>query len=696
MGTPAQQRNLHATDALAAAGRVSEIPAHPLPAPDLYQRLLTAHLPSPPQVLLELLALCQCDDTGMAELAELVGRDPAITAKVMKVAHSAAFHPGDAPSLSLFQACSRLGTALIKVLIISECVLQTFGAFQRSTCADLQPFWHHSLRVAVTARELAKRLDAQVTELAYLSGLLHDVGRLALLTATNPGFAELFEATDDETLCVFEQGRLGISHVQAGTWLLQRWQLDPLVVQAISQHHDTLTPVHPASALPRILHTAHCLAGLSPDDTTALMQLADPCGISMDDLRTALQTADLQVGQIARDLGLDIGAAAPVKTKTDPHRTGVDLNPALQQSAQEVFDRSVFNTMAMTLMGKHTMHATLASMREHASALLHLDVSVVMLLRQSPQVLVVASQDERNASAASLNFALQTHAPLASCVETRSVVFTSSEDERVNALHHFMDAKELVLIPLVTAQKVLAVLMATVPDEHSRQLRSQIPMLKAFGVYAGLALARRHQADKLRHAQMTVTKQQSRVELLRISQEIRQWIEQGSARRQVPALTGLDLSACVRDGVQLLQDCELIAPHIQLRTEFADRATWVLGSSDMIKQMMHILLKNACEAMPNGGDVVVSVGALVQHQGSVYTLLSVTDNATSAARRALKAEIYEPVVAGAMDDARLQGLSIVNYLTEKMTGQFRVRTGDSNTRFEVLLPCARPAAAAAR
>ena len=63
--------------------------------PDIRSRLLGARLPSLPQTLVKLLSMCQGDEVGMATLSVLISSDPAITAKVLSVAHSAAYNRGD-------------------------------------------------------------------------------------------------------------------------------------------------------------------------------------------------------------------------------------------------------------------------------------------------------------------------------------------------------------------------------------------------------------------------------------------------------------------------------------------------------------------------------------------------------------------------------------------------------------------------
>src|ERR1035437_5313182 len=171
-----------------------------LNAENLRSRLLTAKLPSPPQTLLKLMQLCQDDEAGLNELAEVIALDPSLCAKVLSVAHSAAYHSADSSQLTLLQACNRLGTELIKVLVIAEMVAQTFNAFLPAGRVDLRHFWKHSLLVALIAKELAQRLGYAASAQAYLAGLLHDIGRLALLVAAPEASQSLFTEVDDDAL----------------------------------------------------------------------------------------------------------------------------------------------------------------------------------------------------------------------------------------------------------------------------------------------------------------------------------------------------------------------------------------------------------------------------------------------------------------------------------------------------------------
>src|SRR5690242_5378606 len=126
------------------------------PDQDIRNRLLIARLPAMPQILIKLIAHLQADDLGMPELAALIAQDAGMTGKILAVANSSAYHRGNR-SANLEQSLVSLGTDMIKTLVISESVFQTFNNFPHSGSTDLRAFWKNSLLAAVVARELARR-----------------------------------------------------------------------------------------------------------------------------------------------------------------------------------------------------------------------------------------------------------------------------------------------------------------------------------------------------------------------------------------------------------------------------------------------------------------------------------------------------------------------------------------------------------
>ena len=661
-----------------------------LPPEDIHQRLLVARLPSPPQTLMRLMVLCQSEDAGMGELSELIASDPGLSAKVLSVAHSAAYYRSSAKTLTLLQATSTLGMALIKVLAISESVFQTFHAFRQTTSNDLRRFWKHSLGVAVLARALAERHDSVGAEEAYLTGLLHDVGRLALLVAVPERYSALFGLPDDASLCGQEQQQLGTTHAEAGAWLLTHWHLSPSMAQSVLAHHNPPSRLADNRPLTRLIHLAHLLESLPAEPVEALPDWASEHGLSQADITELLQTTATQVAQIARDLGVDISdtgepsAASLAVTRPQP------LDADQSALARDVLDRSVLNEMAMTLINLTSTNAALTSMRQHASALLQLEDAMVMLTRDNQQTLVPVSMNERHLPATPLAFEVAHDPSMAHCMAQRKVVFSKRQGLSPSVLLDVMDTNEVVLLPLLTAQQCLGVLAASVPPELSQHLRSQLPTLQAFGVYAGLALSRRRLADKNRSGQTLSAKEAQTLELKRVVQAVDLLVDALSKTPQPATMVPVDLSLAVRDTVQLLQHRQLIPGNIEVNAEMPNRAAWVQGSPGKIKQILLILIKNACETMPDGGQIMVNGGGLVQRDGGVYTVLTVADSAAGT-KEAIQAQLYEnaPEATRSNRGQPVFGLATVNQLLERMAGHIKFSTGPSGTRFDILLPCPR-------
>ena len=666
-------------------GLVDNLP----PPEDIRDRLLVARLPSPPQTLLKLLSLCQSDDVGMAELSGLIAHDPAMTAKVLSVAHSAAYHRADAQPLTLLQATSTLGTSLIKVLVISESVLQTFNAFMQTGGADLRYFWKHSLSVALIARELALRLDDAHTEDAYLTGLLHDVGRLALLVVAPQQNRALFNVPDNGALCEQEQHQLGISHTEAGVWLLGQWGLSAPIVDSVHYHHAEASSLTDAQPLTRIIHLAHRLAAqpiLDPDDA---MPFEGEQGLAAQDIAAVVQKAALEVQRVAHDLGIDISVEDPSPGEAVASQA-LPVDAVQAQLARNVLDRSVLNEMAITLISLGNTRMAMTSLRQHASALLRLEDSLVMVLRDNPQMLVPASMNRSHRTIVPLSFGVSTHAPIAECVLQRKVVFSGRHNSPSLALLDFLAADEIVLVPLLSAQSCLGVLAAAVPANISQHLKSQTTMLQAFGLYAGLALHRRHQADKNRAAQIAIARQEQQVEFLKMAHKITQLVEEFADTTHPIPMGPVDLCHAVTEIVPLLQDSHLIPDTISISCEVAGRVARVHGSLEMIRQIILILVKNACERMPDGGNILIDAGVLVQRDGGMYTVLSVSDTGAGSART-LQAQLYEPLRDKKTSDKQTLYLNFLGDLVDQMEGHLKVSANASGTQFDILLPCARPA-----
>ncbi|HZR99600.1 MAG TPA: response regulator [Chloroflexota bacterium] len=193
-------------------------------------------LPSQPGVYLALAEALADPATSMADVARLVEQDIAMSAKCLQLVNSAFFGLGRRVT-SVQQAVSYLGTDMLKALVFT---VEVFHAFQPAGAAggfDLEALQRHSLLVARLATKLLA--GRQPADDAFVAGMLHDVGKLVLVTRL-PEQAAAIAAGAAQTgrpWHVMEEEVLGVTHAEIGAYLLGLWGLPQQTVEALAYHH---------------------------------------------------------------------------------------------------------------------------------------------------------------------------------------------------------------------------------------------------------------------------------------------------------------------------------------------------------------------------------------------------------------------------------------------------------------------------
>jgi putative nucleotidyltransferase with HDIG domain len=213
-------------------------------AEESWQRLLQVkQLPTLPLVVQRLHQALEDPFSDARDVAELIQSDPAIMARIMKVVNSAFFR-GVGQVASLHEAVVRLGLQTVFNIAVSTSVLSSFGP-QRGTQLDRRGFWRHCAYVAIGNIILAeflgldKRKDLP-RDLLYLSGLLHDMGKLVFEQHFHSDFSQALTKSHRLGCPLYEteQRVLGLDHAMVGAWLAERWKLPDRVCAAIRWHHD--------------------------------------------------------------------------------------------------------------------------------------------------------------------------------------------------------------------------------------------------------------------------------------------------------------------------------------------------------------------------------------------------------------------------------------------------------------------------
>ncbi len=218
-------------------------------------------LPTLPVIATRLLALTSSDQSSAREVIELIKHDQALTAKVLSLCRQAYRGVSD-DVLTIDKAVVLLGFNTIRNTVLSIKVVEMFarrepmapddGPHLQSEGLSRLDFWRHSLAVGIAAEMIAAAHPGSGLSAseAFVAGLLHDIGKLALDHVLPRSYARVVELAglNQGEMADFERRVIGMDHHTAGKRLAEQWRL-PLMLQDCVWLHGT-----PVEALPRVEH----------------------------------------------------------------------------------------------------------------------------------------------------------------------------------------------------------------------------------------------------------------------------------------------------------------------------------------------------------------------------------------------------------------------------------------------------------
>ncbi|NRR31076.1 HDOD domain-containing protein [Oxalobacteraceae bacterium] len=691
---------------------------------DIRNRLLIARLPAMPQILIKLIEHLQADDAGMPELAALIAKDAGMTSKILAVANSSAYHR-NSRVVSLEQSLVSLGTDMIKTLVISESVFQTFNSFPHSGSTDLRRFWKSSLSAAVIARDIAKRMDYGQVEEAYLAGLLHNVGRLALLSTAPREYAFNFMARDDEALCAVEQRTLQITHSEAGAWLIERWHLDSFLADSVLYHHEPVARLESAHPLIRIVRLSHLLC-CHLDQEQAIAEASRLCGLDDAALEAILNAAERQVEKSAAYLGIDLAGADDI-VAPPAYAPPPPVDPVQQRLSEEVRNMMLVSEMGQTFARQQGEGNLLEAMTRSARILFDFDTTVILLENPTGHALLGVAAGEQQQRLAEFSIPLNKGGLLAQSAKERKLAYLSRAGAALSVaeeqLFRILGTDSLVCLPLVVNQRCLGVLAGGTAAWQIPGFQKRERFLLSFGTQAAAALetaiserghARRQIAgvvEEYRDATRRVVHEVNNP--LSIIKNYLSVLDSKLARREPvvgemsilneeidrvgqlingladlqPSMGGrhTDVARVVDDVLRLFRTTDFVPASVQIVVRMQEQPAEIDGDADILKQILVNLVKNAVEALPAGGKIEIANRGLVKRERNLYLELAIGDSGPGLSAEVL-ANLFSAVRSDKEGPHHGLGLSIVHSLVKKMQGLITCRSSNSGTTFEILLP----------
>lgn len=190
-----------------------------------------------PSVAMEVIKLLDVPDSSVKDVAEVLSQDQGLTANVLKLANSAYYGMPRRVTLPM-EAVALLGFKTVRSIVWSSVMEVLYSKPLVGYKLESGMLWGHSLAAAVIGKYLAKTFKLRDPESFYVSGLLHDVGKLILNIYLPVEFSNIIALVEDgKTFAEAEREILGYDHAQVGGIISDKWQLPEIIVEGVRYHH---------------------------------------------------------------------------------------------------------------------------------------------------------------------------------------------------------------------------------------------------------------------------------------------------------------------------------------------------------------------------------------------------------------------------------------------------------------------------
>jgi len=651
-------------------------------------------------------------------------------------------------SRSAEQTLQELGINTIKSIAITATVQQFFSRTSIERTEFLKQHWQHSLYCASVAQSIAKHCDYADTNEAYSTGLLHNIGHLVLETAYPEKYTATFaQLSEDENFHSLEQDEFETTHQEVGAELLKKHGANSFIYDAILFHHEPAERILDAHPLVKIIHLANMLTSSVFkeedqqvfDDAELLLSIQKPLLLEIlekSQERVKATTNSLEI-MLAVD-GMD-GESAKQQVASDEFKQ--------VQLAEQVRNIALLDGIHQHLSRNHDYDSEQQnnSLDENKKTLLNIvsqHVGILFGVSQCILFLYDAASDGVKAVAsnsqppqlADLAIPLKPGRSLVTDALLNKQVEHSFDEEPTTdstsklsiidrQLIGITEQAGMICLPMMMNNAAIGTLILGVDEKQYAALLKQLPLLMRFvneiahtisvstltnNVAAYGSDQTAHLEQKIREVLHEVRNplsimnnylgilsyklendkpaqedvQTIKAEIERISHILNGLTETEVATDET---SPIEVNAIIADLTHVFQTSLFASKNIQVSLDLDERIDTLQSNANALKQIYTNLIKNAVEALPANGQLMVYTQDYVNVDGKEHIELSVADDGPGISDDILP-KLFSPVETTKGDDHAGLGLTIVKNLVGELHGSISCRSSDKGTSFHILLP----------
>lgn len=191
-------------------------------------------LPVMPQAAQRAFELSVKPEAEAREFVDVILSDESLSSRVIKIANSAFFDRGKKSS-TVEEAVIVIGLSELRALLSAATLSELFP----TTNPGRKILWEHDIAVALYARTIAERIAPDLASLAFMGGLMHDIGKLLLLQRDAELFSKILKLVSERELSSIaaEEQLLLFNHCDIGAFIAERWNFGDDLRAIITNHH---------------------------------------------------------------------------------------------------------------------------------------------------------------------------------------------------------------------------------------------------------------------------------------------------------------------------------------------------------------------------------------------------------------------------------------------------------------------------
>jgi len=684
-------------------------------------------LPSLPQTLIELIDKCNSKDRNLKDIGKVVARDVSISVRILQLANSA-FIGARNKFTDIEQAVIYLGVDTVRNLAISVSVHETFTDIDKSGVLNIGAFWYHSFLTAVLAKKLSQEVRYPDQAKAYLTGLLHDVGKLLLFTSFPDTYPSMLEQeSNGDMLPILERGNLQVTHPEASSLLVSQWGLEQSITDAVYSHHEDETELEGHDTLTKLLFIANrfsnaLLLDQSPDGESSEKLL----GIAPENIPAIIQESKEEVDLITAEMG--------IHTTTEPlvgRKPSKQLRTNRIDLAKKVQAISTIGGVVDNLLKAENLNRVIRIIEESFHILFNIPYCLLILPDADSGVMrihVSTNNQHHGHDELSIPVTIGRSGIIFESLQSGQIQHTTpgntlATDEIEAQCLRLLDAASLITVPVPLEGSMMGVLVAGVSDTESSSILNQQETLSLLAGQVGMRIRLERLQQKAATEQIAaLTRIARRIaheinnpvatlqnyflalgmkledrpglksDVQKMSSEIQHIATITDQLHNLSASNGgdtdekVDVNRVVEQAADFYRQSLLPENKITILVDPDRNIPAIHTRSAGIRQITGNLIKNSIEALNNSGKLVIKTNQTEQDEHGGSVLISVEDNGPGTPPDLAENIFTAGVTTKGTGHVGL-GLAISRKLVHELGGTISYSSGRTvGTKFTISLP----------